>query len=280
MTVSNHTALYRFRFPDSPPGENVTLSPLILADLTDLPDSRINGSIAVDPATGRITGSGAFVPSFGLGSYILHFCADFQGAEIRETGVFMNNRAGREPKNLRVVEDGINNAPNILPAGAWTQFHAPESSEEGILARVGVSFMSVEQACRNAEGEIGDFNFERIYREAREAWTEKLGVVEVTPGEGTNESLQTTFWSGIYRASLSPQDYTGENPLWESAEPYYDSFYCESREGWWLVVSDGWALTCFIRHLGQLPEYSPIDYHPRPCLADPHDAQSPRYLPP
>jgi putative alpha-1,2-mannosidase len=25
---------------------------------------------------------------------------------------------------------------------------------------------------------------------------------------------------------VNPQDYTGENPLWESDEPYFDSFYC------------------------------------------------------
>lgn len=40
------------------------------------------------------------------------------------------------------------------------------------------------------------------------------------------DDLQTIFWSGVYRAMISPQDYTGENPLWESDEPYYDSYYC------------------------------------------------------
>jgi hypothetical protein len=24
---------------------------------------------------------------------------------------------------------------------------------------------------------------------------------------------------------INPQDYTGENPLWKSKEPYFDSFY-------------------------------------------------------
>jgi putative alpha-1,2-mannosidase len=40
---------------------------------------------------------------------------------------------------------------------------------------------------------------------------------------GVSEELQTTFWSGLYRTLLSPQNYTGENPLWNSTEPYYDS---------------------------------------------------------
>jgi hypothetical protein len=30
---------------------------------------------------------------------------------------------------------------------------------------------------------------------------------------------------------ISPQDYTGENPLWNSTEPYYDSYY------WQVLIS-------------------------------------------
>lgn len=224
MTVTNHTALYRFTFPAQPAEKNATLSPLILADLTDLPESRINGSILVDGETGRISGSGVFSPSFGIGSYATHFCADFSGADVRDTGVFMNNRAGTEPKNLSVVQDGVNNSPEILPAGAWTRFQTPKNNSQ-ILARVGVSFISVNQACNNAEAEIPDFDFEGVYAAAQKAWNDTLGVFEVKPG-GVNESLQTVFWSGVYRASISPQDYTNENPLWNSTEPYYDSYYC------------------------------------------------------
>lgn len=224
MTVSNHTALYRFTFPETPAEEDAPLSPLILADLTDLPLSRINGSISVDNSTGRISGNGTFSPSFGIGSYVLHFCTDFSGSEIRDTGVFMNNRAGSEPKNLSVVQDGVNISPEILPAGAWTRFHAPTNNNQ-ILARVGVSFISVAQACSNAETEIPTFDFNVTHASAQQAWADKLGAVEVTPG-GVNDSLQTVFWSGVYRASISPQDYTGENPLWNSTEPYYDSYYC------------------------------------------------------
>lgn len=226
MTVTNHTALYRFTFPERPTESNATLSPLILADLSDLPNSRINGSISVDDSTGRITGNGTFSPSFGIGSYTLHFCADFSGAAVRDTGVFMNDRAGTEPKNLSVVPDGLNNSPEILPAGAWTRFHAPTNGSHHILARVGVSFISVARACSNAETEIPTFDFKAVRNAAQHAWTDTLSPISITPGSGVNASMQTVFWSGVYRASISPQDYTGENPLWQSSEPYYDSYYC------------------------------------------------------
>ena len=226
MTVTNHTALYRITFPSNSTtsAQNQTAlpySPLILVDLTDLPDSRTNGSIEVDGNTGRIVGNGTFSPSFGIGSYDLHFCADFSGASIRDTGVFMNNRAGNDPKSVKVVPDGINSPP--LPAGAWTQFQAPANNQ--ILARVGLSFISVDQAYHNAETEIPDFGFDTIRSSAEDVWRQKLSVISVD-ATGISDELQTVFWSGAYRAIISPQDYTGENPLWQSSEPYYDSYYC------------------------------------------------------
>ena len=227
MTVSNHTALYRFTFPDNPVESNASLSPLILNDLIDLPRSRTNGSVKVDGSSGRITGSGTFSPSFGIGSYSLHFCTDFSGAEVRDAGVFMNDRAGTEPKSLNTVADGVNVSPDILPAGGWTRFHAP-SKDNQIIARVGLSFISVSKACSNAETEIPDYDFDKVHNAAREAWTQTLGAISVKPGPGVTSAKKKIFWSGVYRASISPQDYTGENPLWQSDEPYYDSFYC----GW------------------------------------------------
>ena len=227
MTVTNHTALYRFNFPSNLSTtlyQNQTTlpySPLILVDLTDLPDSITNGAVQVNETTGRLTGSGTFNPSFGIGTYNLSFCADFSGAPLRDTGVWINNRAGSQPKMLKRMADGVNSPP--LPAGAWTQFHPPPNDQ--ILARVGVSFISTEKACQNAEAEIPDFGFDRVRDAAEDAWREKLSVIEVD-ATGVSEELQTVFWSGTYRSMISPQDYTGENPLWNSTEPYYDSYYC------------------------------------------------------
>jgi putative alpha-1,2-mannosidase len=228
MTTTNHTALYRITFPtnstSNTTGKPLPYSPLILVDLTDLPDSRSNGSVQVDGTSGRITGNGTFNPSFGQATsyYTLHFCADFSGADIRDTGIFVNNRAGSEPKNVSVTPDGINSSPP-LPVGAWTQFHPPANNQ--ILVRVGVSFMSAAQACSNAESEIPDFGFDEVRSAAEDAWREKLSVIQLDTS-GVSDLLQTVFWSGTYRAMISPQDYTGENPLWKSTEPYYDSYYC------------------------------------------------------
>lgn len=94
-----------------------------------------------------------------------------------------------------------------------------------ILVRVGLSWLSTEQACRNAEAEVGDFDFGRLLRSAKSAWREKLAPIKIDSRRVSRAHLKN-YWSGVYRAFLSPQDYTGENQLWNSTEPYYDSWYC------------------------------------------------------
>lgn len=221
MTATNHTALYRFTFPDTTSTEN---SPLILLDLTDLSDSRSLGNVSVDAQSGRILASGVFAPSFGIGTYTVYACADFSGARVRDTGIFVNNRAVNITKSYSIVQDGGNISPEILPAGAYVQFDAPSENDQ-ILARVGLSFISTNRACSNAEKEISAFDFNKTEKDAENIWHEKLSVVDIDATR-VNTSLQTVLWSGIYRSMISPQDYTGENPLWNSTEPYYDSYYC------------------------------------------------------
>lgn len=218
MTVTNHSALYRFGFP----GATGNLDPVILLDIIDLPESRNNGTASVDPDTGRLTGSGNFNPSFGQGTYNLHVCVDFQGADIHDTGSWTNAAA-----NVGQTDVSVNSAQpaNQFSAGTFVRFDSVPA-DDVITARVGVSFVSVSQACSNAEKEQPDFDFDGTVTAAEAVWRRKMDVMTIDAA-GVSTELQTVFWSGAYRAMISPQDYTGENPLWESDEPYYDSFY------WW-----------------------------------------------
>lgn len=224
MTVAQKTALYRFTFPEGGSEGNASAGthPLVLLDLTDLWQSRQNASISIDADTGRMTGNGTFLPSFGAGDYQLFFCVDFFGADIYETGVWVNNRAGTDPKELFVTR-GFNLF--YLEAGGFVRFSS--LTDNSVLARMGMSFISSAQACSNAELDVPnpERNFDTLVGGAQNAWRAKLSPVSVTAG-GASTDLQTSFWSGLYRAMMSPQNYTGENPTWDSGIPYFDSFYC------------------------------------------------------
>jgi putative alpha-1,2-mannosidase len=219
MTTAQHTSLFRFKFPTTDAAGNAS-SPLVLLDLTDLSDSRQdNATISVDADTGRMNGSARFLPSFGSGDYIAYFCVDFHGAEIRDSGIFVNSRASTDVTELKISRS-INGYP--LPGGGFVRFNSP--GDNPILARVAISLISSDQACNSAEAEIPDFDFDAIHTASEDAWRDKLSPVKVST-TGVDPSLITNFYSGIYRTMVNPQDYTGENPLWSSNEPYFDSFY-------------------------------------------------------
>lgn len=223
-TVTNRTALYRMTFPDTPATPNTTLSPHILVELADLPNTRSEANITVNPETGRVTGSGRFSPSFGIGTYRSFFCLDFDGAAVKDAGVWSNTRATSRTSTLNLRPGDERQTPSDRPAGGWVQFEKPTQNNQ-ILARVGMSLISEDQACSTAEREISSFNFDEVVAAAETAWRSKLDVITIEDG-GVEEMFLTSFWSGVYRSMISPQDYTGENPYWESDEPYYDSYYC------------------------------------------------------
>ncbi|TID17781.1 glycoside hydrolase family protein [Venturia nashicola] len=219
MTTARRTALFNFRFPKGETG-----NPMLMLDLTDLSDSRQdNGTIHVDPKTGRMKGSGVFKPSFAGGEYKAYFCVDFKGAKIHDSGIFANSRASNLVHDL-TISRSINGYP--LPGGGMVRFEPPAKESDPITARVAISFISADQACQSAESEIPDWNFDRVKRDAEAAWRKKLSPIVVSTGGGVNLSLLTNMYSGIYRTMMNPQDYTGENPEWKSNEPYFDSFYC------------------------------------------------------
>ncbi|KAH6606104.1 glycosyl hydrolase 92 [Trichoderma cornu-damae] len=256
MTTSQHAALFKFTFPNAGPDDK----PLILQDLSDLSDSREdNGTVSVNEKTGRFTGDATFVASFGTGTYKLYFCTDFSGAEIHDNGIFVNTRATAEVKNL-TISRSISRYP--LPGGAFIRF---ASAQNPIYARTGVSFISRDQACSNAEKEITEWDLDKYANEAADLWREKLSPITINPGKGVSDDYIKSFYSGIYRTMVNPQNYTGENPLWNDGEPYFDSFYCIwdlfRSQMPFMTILDPAALTEQIRslistyeHVGWLPD--------------------------
>jgi predicted alpha-1,2-mannosidase len=104
--------------------------------------------------------------------------------------------------------------------GAWLSFATHQGQQVGL--KVGISFVSVEQARRNLGSEISGFDFDRVHADAVSAWNKALGAIELT---GATPKQEQMFYTALYHSMLMPVDRTGENPLWQSDEPYYDDFY-------------------------------------------------------
>ena len=72
-----------------------------------------------------------------------------------------------------------------------------------VTIRVGVSFVSEEQACNNAESEIGTATFEEILAQSKKLWNEGLSRIEIDV-PNTPANVTELLYTSLYRASLTP----------------------------------------------------------------------------
>lgn len=93
---------------------------------------------------------------------------------------------GLNEKRLgQTVLEVSSNPKRDIQLGALFSYPAEVNS---ITIRVGVSFVSAEQACRNAEEEIGEKSFEDVRAESVKQWNDRLGRLEI-PLQDTEEDI-------------------------------------------------------------------------------------------
>lgn len=125
-----------------------------------------------------------------------------------------------------------------------------------IIIRVGVSFISAEQACANAESEVGTATFETIHERAKALWQEKLSRIEIDIAR-TNNTVVEMLYSSLYRSFLTPNNATGEAQgiFKGTSSPYFDSLYCT----WDTVSLPILVLLGYSNLTPPVPHFLPID---------------------
>lgn len=98
--------------------------------------------------------------------------------------------------------------------GVW--FTYDTEADEAIEVKMGVSFVSIENARLNMQTEQPDFNFEKVRSDAFALWNNDLSKVRV---EGGTDDEKAIFYTGMYHLLIHPniiQDVNGEYPMMES----------------------------------------------------------------
>ncbi|OBZ71008.1 hypothetical protein A0H81_09134 [Grifola frondosa] len=224
-TSTRRAGLERFTFPKGS-------KPYFVLDLAnDLPASFAGGRMDIDPDLGRITLGGLWGSSFGPGQfhYQAFACYDLLDGgkqQLSEYGVWTGDTEGLDAKGLGMthLNLSINLIGGVYQSGALFSY---EGNPSQVNIRVGVSFRSVEQACLNAETEVGNSTFEDIMAQSKSLWNEKLSKVQVDLAH-TPANVTELLYSSLYRASLTPNNATDETQgVFENTTyPYFDSLYC------------------------------------------------------
>ena len=110
---------------------------------------------------------------------------------------------------------------------AFVEYGGEDIGPLTVTFHLATSFLSVEQARRNLELEVGqrgsEASFGALARAAADAWDERLSVLTISGANVDDEAL-TTLYSNLYRLNLFPNsghENTGttENPEWRHASP-------------------------------------------------------------
>ncbi|MFT2009093.1 GH92 family glycosyl hydrolase [Pontibacter sp. 13R65] len=97
------------------------------------------------------------------------------------------------------------------------------SGTDVIQMKIGISFVSSLKAKQNIADEVPAWSFDKTLKQTQQRWEDLLKRLEIDASATADQKKM--FYTALYHTMLMPVDRTGENPLWNSSQPYYDDFY-------------------------------------------------------
>jgi predicted alpha-1,2-mannosidase len=101
-------------------------------------------------------------------------------------------------------------------------FDLPTRAGQVVQAKVAISFVSIAQARATLQQEAPGWPFNAVRLADSGLWNQALSKIRI---HGETDAKRIQFYTAIYHTMLMPTDRTGENPNWNSSEPYYDDYY-------------------------------------------------------
>jgi predicted alpha-1,2-mannosidase len=186
------------------------------------------GSVRIDPVRQEITGrnpayriyAGTGQPAGFSGYIVVQFDRPFQVG---------GTWAGETRYDGGVQQDSSVGTRAAADLGAFVSFGLGD--DRTVRVRIGTSFTSIEEARKNLEAEMPDWDFDAAVARARSAWDAALTEVQV----GGDSPDRTVFYTALYHAKLLPRifsDRSGTYPQFAGGEAtetakgfvYYDDY--------------------------------------------------------
>jgi predicted alpha-1,2-mannosidase len=191
LTVSARAGIGRFVFP----ADAVRTVLIKVSDSATVDDEKRK----TDTSAVEIRGPDTIVGSVHSGGfcgsdsrYVLYFVLTF-ARPFSATGTW-----------TATVSPGSTSAAGHK-VGAYVSF--PRGAEPMVM-KVGLSFVSIDNALANLQAEIPGWDFDAVHAAARMRWTEMLERVHA---DGGTPEQRTVFYTGLYHMLLSPNLFNDGN---------------------------------------------------------------------
>jgi predicted alpha-1,2-mannosidase len=185
FTAGEHTGVHRYTF--SKKGK-----PHTLIDVSSVMGNgrAVEGEVQIDPDKKEVTGTIKTYGSFSgrYGGIRVYFSANFS-----------------EPFSSYSVWSGSDLKKDKISAsddkvGADLGFDN-SGSEQTVILKVGISYVSIDNARQNREAETGNSGFDEILSEAQKRWEDRLSVIKI---EGASDEQKKIFYTALYHSLQMP----------------------------------------------------------------------------
>lgn len=217
MTAASRAAIMRFIFPKKEKVQNIivqgiNLNPALADWANDYGPriEKIHGYIHVDTVNNEIWGYNPDRQSSQISPDLPNFKGFFVikfNRPIKGVMTWDNNEVYPEKPSHKGTR-----------MGAAVSF---DNRSDVVEARIGTSFISVEQARENLEREIGSKPFREVMAETRDAWNDKLAKIEPS---GIDDNTKAIFYTAMYHCYLFPREFSEYGR-------YYSAFDDKVHEG-------------------------------------------------
>lgn len=207
LTAAKHSAYYRFTFPSSA-HSHLVLTLKSDARLTVVGDNAVQGSQRIyGPISGKSEPGGETREYF-----YAEFSHPLQSWQTWHDNAFSKN-AQEQGDDIGFISDD-----------ATTQ-------GEQIEVRIGLSYISVEQARKNLQQEISGQTFDQVKESTEAIWNHALNGIQITGG---TRKQRTIFYTALYRSLGRMTDITEDGSYFSG----YDH-KIHSADGHDFYVDDG-----------------------------------------
>jgi putative alpha-1,2-mannosidase len=222
LSGTAHVGIMQYSFPA---GEKN-----VLLDLTHrLPSARgsactqryVDSEISISDDGTKYQGYGVYEAGWNEGApYKVYFCGEFESAP--DSAQAFNAENSTTPNMGGKSRKAASRYDTVGALFTWNDTTTPSV----LRSKVGISFISSAKACAFKDAEIPTWELNDTVTAAVGTWNNDIfSTIRVDTGPSANKTDLTLLYSMLYFSHLMPSNRTGENPLWNSTEPYYDDFY-------------------------------------------------------
>jgi predicted alpha-1,2-mannosidase len=210
LTATTRTGAGRFAYPaGSPAGllingtatRSALKAPASFEDLFFPKQGNRAGQVRIDPARRQVSGSSTSARTCAISptGYRLHWVAEFS----LPFQTFATWTRQQLAPGSTSAQDTLDDA-GAAQTGAYLTFDTTTSRE--VAVRVGISYVSVENARRNLRAEAGRHRgFDSIRNATAHDWNRLLSRIAV---EGGSHANRTMFYSMLYKALIHPSTFS------------------------------------------------------------------------